>query len=157
MNAPAPVKPSPAKVAADVAALADALRPVLLRLSRRLRREADQIGLSALDTTLLTMVAKHPGIGVSDLADKERTSRPTMSAHVSRLEAAGFLARLAPQADDRRRVGLEITPKGTKAVEAVRRRRNDWLADRLSGLTPQQREAVLSAIAPLGQIAEDKS
>jgi DNA-binding MarR family transcriptional regulator len=153
----APNKSSPAKTAADVAALADTLRPVLLRLSRRLRREADPIGLSALDTTLLGMVAKHPGIGVSDLADKERTSRPTMSAHVSRLEAAGFLERQAPRAEDRRRVGLAITPKGTKAVEAVRRRRNDWLAGRLSALSDQQREAVLAALEPLGQIAGDRS
>ena len=153
----APIKPSPARTAAYVAALVEALRPVLLRLSRRLRREADQVGLSALDTTLLTMIANHPGIGVSDLADKERTSRPTMSAHVSRLETAGFVERQAPQAEDRRRVGLAVTPKGTKAVEAVRRRRNDWLAGRLSELTPEQREAVLAAIEPLAQIAADRS
>jgi DNA-binding MarR family transcriptional regulator len=153
----APIKPSPARTAADVAALVEALRPVLLRLSRRLRREADQVGLSALDTTLLTMIAKHPGIGVSDLADKERTSRPTMSTHVSRLETAGFVERQAPQADDRRRVGLTVTPQGTKAVEAVRRRRNDWLGGRLSELTPEQREAVLAAIEPLAQIAADRS
>jgi DNA-binding MarR family transcriptional regulator len=155
MNAPA--KPSPERTSADVLALADALRPVLLRLGRRLRRESDQIGLSALDATLLTMVAKHAGIGVSDLADKERTSRPTMSAHVSRLEAAGLLSRQAPQAADRRRVGLVITPKGVKALDAVRRRRNDWLANRLSALSPEQRLAVLAALEPLGKIAVDRT
>jgi DNA-binding MarR family transcriptional regulator len=135
--------------------MADALRVVLLRLGRRLRREADQVGLSALDATLLTMVAKNPGIGVSELADKERTSRPTMSSHVKRLEAAGHLARQAPSSDDRRRVGLVISPKGAKAVETLRRRRNDWLADRLSALTPEDREAVLRAIEPLGAITAE--
>ena len=143
--------------AADVTALADSLRPVLLRLGRRLRREADQLGLSALDATLLQMVAKHEGIGVSELADKERTSRPTMSSHVKRLEAEGWVERQAPQADDRRRVGLVITASGLKALEAVRRRRNDWLADRLSRLTPEQRELILAALAPLGEIAVDPS
>jgi DNA-binding MarR family transcriptional regulator len=143
--------------AADVSALADALRPVLLRLGRRLRREADQLGLSALDAALLQMVAKHEGVGVSELADMERTSRPTMSSHVKRLGAEGWLTRQEPQADDRRRVGLAITPAGLKALDAVRRRRNDWLADRLTRLTPEQRELIVQAIAPLGEIAADPS
>ena len=140
---------------ADVNELADAMRPVLLRLGRRLRREADKLGLSAVDAALLQMVANHDGIGVSELADKERTSRPTMSSHVKRLEAEGWVVRQAPQADDRRRVGLTITPAGLKALDAVRRRRNDWLADRLQRLTPEQREQIAEAIAPLAQIAVD--
>jgi len=143
--------------AADVSALADALRPVLLRLGRRLRREADQLGLSALDSALLQMVANHEGIGVSELADKERTSRPTMSSHIKRLEAEGWVQRQAPQADDRRRVGLVITASGLKALEAVRRRRNDWLADRLTRLTPEQRELVGQALASLSALAADPS
>lgn len=142
---------------ADVTALADAMRPVLLRLGRRLRREADKLGLSAVDAALLQMVANHDGIGVSELADKERTSRPTMSSHVKRLEAEGWVVRQEPQADDRRRVGLTITPAGLKALDAVRRRRNDWLADRLQRLAPEQRELIAEAIAPLAQIAVDPS
>ena len=55
---------------------------------------------------------------MSELADKERTSRPTMSSHVKRLEAEGWVQRQAPQADDRRRVGLAITPAGAKALDA---------------------------------------
>ncbi len=142
---------------ADVTSLADALRPVLLRLGRRLRREADQMGLSPLDAALLQMVAKHEGIGVSELADKERTSRPTMSIHVKRLQAEGWVARQAPQVDDRRRVGLVITAAGLNALEAVRRRRNDWLADRLTRLTPDERTLIARALAPLGRIAVDRS
>ena len=141
--------------AAEVSALADQLRPVLLRLGRRLRREADKLGLSAVDAALLQMVANHDGIGVSELADKERTSRPTMSSHVKRLESEGWVVRQEPQADDRRRVGLTITSAGLKALDAVRRRRNDWLADRLQRLTPEQRALIAEAIAPLGQIAVD--
>src|ERR1019366_2205760 len=75
--------------AADVSALADGLRPALLRISRPLRREAQPLGLSPLDATLLTAVAKREGVGVSELAELEQTSRPTMSAHITRLEGAG--------------------------------------------------------------------
>ena len=147
---------SPPRPTPDVAALAEGLRPVLLRLTRKLRQESQRVGLSPLDVMLLGWVKKSDGIGVSELADNEQMSRPTMSAHVKRLEAAGWLARLAPDSEDRRRVGLTLTPAGAKALDAVRRRRNDWLAKQLSNLTPEARAALAAAIGPLEQIAGDR-
>lgn len=131
---------------ADIIALAETLRPAVLRLSRRLRQEAQKAGLSAQDAMLLGHIRKHPGIGVSGLAEAERTSRPTMSAHVKRLEAAGLVAR-SDHADDGRRSGLAITAAGTRKLEIIRRERNDWLAARLSRLSPADCE-ILEAAAP---------
>jgi len=142
---------------ADVSALADALRPALLRISRQLRREAQPLGLSPLDATLLTAVSKREGVGVSELAELEQTSRPTMSAHVKRLEAAGWLKRLPPPSDDKRRFGLVISAAGRKALEAVRRRRNDWLEARLAALEPDARDALRKALGPLAQIAGERA
>jgi DNA-binding MarR family transcriptional regulator len=141
---------------ADVAALADGLRPSLLKISRQLRREAQPLGLSPLDATLVGAVSKREGVGVSELAELEQTSRPTMSAHVKRLEAAGWIKRLPPPDEDKRRFGLAITPAGRKALDAVRRRRNDWLAGRLAALTPEARNALLAALDPLAQIAGER-
>jgi len=142
--------------AADVSALADALRPAILRISRQLRREAQPLGLTPLDATLLTAVSKREGVGVSELAELEQTSRPTMSAHVKRLEAAGWLKRLPPPSDDKRRFGLAITATGRRSLDAVRRRRNDWLEARLAALDPTQRAALEQALGPLGQIAGEQ-
>jgi DNA-binding MarR family transcriptional regulator len=139
--------------APDVSALADGLRPPLLKISRLLRREAQPLGLSPLDSTLLGLISKNEGVGVSELAELEQTSRPTMSAHVKRLEAAGWIKRLPPPDDDRRRFGLMITPAGRRAQDAVRRRRTDWLAARLAALDPAAREALERAVAPLVEIA----
>ena len=143
--------------AADVSALADALRPAILRISRQLRREAQPLGLTPLDATLLTAVSKREGVGVSELAELEQTSRPTMSAHVKRLEAAGWLKRLPPPSDDKRRFGLVISVAGKKALDAVRRRRNDWLEVRLAALDPTAREALRQALGPLAQIAGERA
>jgi DNA-binding MarR family transcriptional regulator len=142
---------------ADVATLAEALRPSLLKISRMLRREATPVGLSPLDSALLGQVAKREGVGVSELAEIEQISRPTMSAHVKRLEAAGWLKRLPPPAEDKRRFGLAITAAGRKALDAVRRRRNDWLARRLAALTPEARAALVQALGPLAEIAGDRA
>jgi DNA-binding MarR family transcriptional regulator len=140
----------------DILPLADALRPALLKASRALRREALRAGVSALDAQLLGAVKKHAGIGVSDLAEREQMTRASMSGHVKRMEAAGWIARAAPDDDDRRRVGLTLTAKGGKALDAIRRRRNDWLAARLAQLSDEERAALAAAAAPLARLADDR-
>ena len=137
----------------DVAALAEALRPALLRVSRRLRQEAQKAGLSAQDALLLGFIRKNPGIGVSALAKAERTSKPTMSAHVKRLEADGFVRRYVDAADARR-CGLEITPEGERKLAAIRRERNDWLAARLARLSVDDRERLAAASEALMRLAQ---
>ncbi|MBX3484916.1 MarR family transcriptional regulator [Phenylobacterium sp.] len=130
----------------DIAALAEALRPAILKVSRRLRQEAQKVGLSIQDATLLAYIRKNPGVGVSALAEAEGTAKPTMSAHVKRLEAEGLVAR-SDNADDGRRSGLSITAAGARKLEALRRGRNDWLVGRLSRLGEDER-ALLAAAAP---------
>lgn len=134
--------------------LAEALRPAILRVSRRLRQEAQKAGLSAQDALLLGHIRKNPGVGVSALAESERTSKPTMSAHIKRLEAEGLVAR-ADDAEDGRRSGLTITAAGTRKLEIIRRERNDWLAVRLARLSPAERAAVEAACAPLLRLVAD--
>ena len=76
-----------------------------------------------------------------------------MSSHIKRLEAAGWILRIDDK-DDGRRAGLRITPQGEAQLDAVRQRRNDWLADRLARLTPEARAALAAAGAPLLQLLE---
>jgi DNA-binding MarR family transcriptional regulator len=137
----------------DVVALAEDLRPALLRVSRRLRQEAQKAGLSAQDALLLGHIRKNPGIGVSGLAEAERISRPTMSAHVKRLEAEGLVSR-SGHAEDGRRSGLSITPAGERKLDAIRRQRNDWLAARLARLSPDDRALLLDAVAALRRLSD---
>jgi len=133
---------------ADAVALAEALRGPLLRVSRKLRQEAQKVGLSSQDAIILGYIRKNPGAGVSELADFEQVSRPTMSSHVKRLEAAGWLSR-AEHAEDGRRSGLTLTAAGLRNIETLQRHRNDWLAARLVRLSPGEREALMAAAAPL--------
>jgi DNA-binding MarR family transcriptional regulator len=132
----------------DATALAEALRAPLMRVSRKLRQEAQKVGLSSQDAVILGYLKKNPGAGVSELADFEQISRPTMSSHVKRLEAAGWVAR-TDDAEDGRRQGLSITPAGRRKHDAIQRHRNDWLAARLVRLSPAERQALLAAAGPL--------
>jgi DNA-binding MarR family transcriptional regulator len=138
----------------DALALADELRPVLHRLYRQLRRESEDLnrGVSPLQNLLLAAIIEHPGIGVADLARIEKLRGPTISGHVKRLESAGLIARAAPLSEDRRRVGLTVTARGRGSIEAIRRRRRDWLAHQLGNMSFADRRAIRKALGPLGEI-----
>lgn len=132
----------------DAQALAELLRSPLLRVSRRLRQAGLKAGLSSQETLILGYLKKNPGAGVSELAEFEQISRPTMSSHVKRLESAGWIAR-ADHAEDGRRQGLTVTPAGLRQHAAAQRHRNDWLASRLLRLTCEERACLTEAAAAL--------
>ena len=141
--------------APDIQDLAEKLRPVILRLGRQVRREAQRAGLSALDAMLLATIRRCAGIGVSELAELERMTRPAMSEHIRRLEDIGWIRRADPAADaDKRRVGLITTEAGDRALETIRQRHNDWLISSLAGLPAAEQQALIAALGPLAKLAE---
>jgi DNA-binding MarR family transcriptional regulator len=128
--------------------VANRLRPVLLHLSRHLRREVLTSGVSAGQLSLLSSIEDNPGIGVAELAAREGTSVPSICSHVDRLEASGLITRRQGERD-RRRVDLEVTPEGLRVLKVIRSKRTAWLSARLSALTDVDLSAVANAIAPL--------
>jgi DNA-binding MarR family transcriptional regulator len=143
---------SPNRTSLSPAALADQLRPVLLRLSRELRREAQSLGVTGGQVALLIQIKRDPGITASELAERERMSAPGMSGHIARLENAKLIERA--RAADRRRIGLTLTPAGDKILASVRKRRTAWLAGHLSGLSEAEREAIADALPALVKLLE---
>jgi DNA-binding MarR family transcriptional regulator len=142
------------KTAIDTLAIADRLRPVLLRVGRELRREAREVGISPEQVSLLVAIKYTPGVGVRELAARERVSPPALSNHVDRLERDGLVSR-TPSASDRRRVGLALTDEGQRVLRRVRSRRTAWLATRLGSLSPEELDAVEAAVEPLWHLLHE--
>jgi DNA-binding MarR family transcriptional regulator len=136
----------------DATDVANELRPVLLRLSRQVRRESNELGVTSGQATLLSGIGERPGITARELGRRERISAPGMSAHLDRLEAAGLIVRT--RGSDRRCVGLTLSKEGDRVLRRVRRQRTAWLAERLDHLTDAQRAAIDAAIGPLAQLVE---
>lgn len=130
------------------------LRPVLLKLNRELRRETTAFGVTGYQAALLNMIRKSPGIGVRELAARERIAPASMSVSVTRLEKAGLVRRTADPLD-RRRQALWVTDAGDRILRTVRTRRTAWLAQRLNRLPPEKLAAVYDAIEPLADLLED--
>jgi DNA-binding MarR family transcriptional regulator len=143
------------EVTVDTEVVAAELRPVLLRLSRELRKETEQLGITARQATLLWLVKRSPGLSLAELAAEEGISAPAMSGHVDRLERAGLIDRIR-SSEDRRRVGLALTDDGARMLRRVRARRTTWLAGRLAALGPSELEAVEAAVGPLSKLVGDE-
>ena len=141
----------PAVLAPDTTELANRLRPVLLKLARELRREIHSLGVTGGQVSLLVAIKYQPGIGVRELAARERISVPAVSKFVARMEEAGLIRR-EPVGGDKRRVGLQLTEAGQRVLRSVRSKRTAWLAARLRALDPGELEAIDAAIEPLTQL-----
>jgi len=140
--------------ALDAMAVADRLRPTLLRLGRELRREKIA-GVSPHQVSLLVSIKYAPGVTVGELAADERVSTAAMSKRISRLERDGLVARTQSEAD-RRCVGLTLTDEGQRTLRRVRSRRTAWLASRLGALSRAELNMVAAAADSLARLVRDE-
>jgi DNA-binding MarR family transcriptional regulator len=141
------------KVAADLEQVAR-LRLAVLRLSRRLRQNA-AAGLTASQLSVLSTLDRHGPMTLGDLAVHEGVQPPSVTRMAVSLEEKGLVRRSSSETD-RRSVLAAITPKGTKALDEVRRRRDAWLADRLHHLSQSDRQLVEAALPVLEALVEDR-
>jgi DNA-binding MarR family transcriptional regulator len=137
-------------------AVANRLRPVLLRLNRSLRGEAHELGVTSTQASLLGAIYRSGGIGLSELAARERMGAPTLVAHIDKLESAGLVERARNDPNDRRRVVLNLTPLGRQVVHTLTQRRTAWLAARLADLSPGDLAAIEAAIDALEKLAQPR-
>lgn len=135
--------------------VAEDLRDAIKLLVREIRRDAERhtSGLSLMQAMLLGAVGHQPGIGVAELARMKQVRTPTMSAQVKTLEEAGLIMRGAPDPEDRRRTGLQLTASGQAIHDEMHAQRLDWLVQRVARLDAAQLDALAAAIEPLKLIA----
>jgi len=120
--------------------LASRLRLDISRMARRLRQEAGA-DLSPSMTAALATIERHGPLTPSELAERERVQRPTVTRVLARLEEAGLVVRAAdPQ--DRRCSLVSISDDGRALLGAMRERKDAFLARRIDALEPADREAL---------------
>jgi DNA-binding MarR family transcriptional regulator len=133
--------------------LAHRLRPVIARLARRMRQEAGG-DLSPSQGAALATVCAHGPLTPSELASRERIQRPTATGVLGRLEVEGLVARTADPAD-RRSSLISATPTGQALLDALRDRKDAYLARRLDGLSPEDLATLDKAAGILERMLEE--
>jgi DNA-binding MarR family transcriptional regulator len=79
----------------------------------------DSFGLSLAAARILARLSDNGPSRISDLAEQELSSQPTITNHVKRLEAAGLVSRSA-DAHDARAWRISLTPEGTRQLAEMR-------------------------------------
>jgi DNA-binding MarR family transcriptional regulator len=132
--------------------LANALRPTIARLARRLRQQ-DHTGLGPTMTATLASIAKHDGPTHGELAAIEQVSPPTITAVVDKLEKLGLVRREA-DASDRRVTRVRATTEGIDQLDEVRNRRTSWLASQVAALDDDERRRLADAVDVLAKLVD---
>ena len=105
-----------------------------------------ELGMDTKEVFMLEKLADHPSPAA--LARALLTPKPTITAMVKNMEAAGFLRR-ETQADDLRRFHLTLTPAGKKALDAAHAILDEAFGKRLSRLGAPQRADLLRILQTL--------
>ncbi len=132
------------------------LRVVLGRIVRRLRAERVQRhGIPLAQVIVLGRLDRGGPSGISALAAAEHVRPQSMAATVEALEDAGLVAR-SPDAQDRRRVAIDLTAAGRDVLAADRAQRVGWLADAIrTDLNTRERKVLAEATGLLARLAGD--
>ncbi len=141
----APPVASPTEVAGN-------LRVALMRTVRRLRKETDGEHSVSLIAALGSLNSHGP-LTLSELAEAEGMSRPSVTVLAAALLDQGLIAKEA-DLTDRRVVRIHLTPSGKRALDQSRTRRNAFLAKRLGSLSVDELRTLDRAATILLRLVE---
>lgn len=136
----------------ELTAAASDLRQATFRLSRRLRAQRAVDSMSDGQFSVLASLNVHGPHTLSELAERERVTAPSMNRTVNCLEESGYLTR-TPDDADRRKVNIALTPRGREVVEETVRRRDAWLEAALEELSPAERSLLSDAARLMREVA----
>lgn len=131
-----------------------ALREAISRFNRRLRQTRPIGELTVAQVSALNLLDAAGAMTPRELAEAERVQPPTMTRIVARLEEKGLVQR-TPHPTDGRQVILAPSPEGRRLVREYRRVSNEWLAQRLAGLSAEERETLQRAAGIIARLARD--
>ena len=101
----------------------------------------------------MTPVERHGPVTAGQLAAHEQVTKPTMTRTIAVLLDQALIAR-TPDPLDGRVTWLAITPAGSKLLQRMRHRSDEFLAKRVKRLDPAERDVLERAAAILERLAE---
>jgi DNA-binding MarR family transcriptional regulator len=136
----------------DALAVADRLHSAAIHLLRRVRTRDTESGVGPAQLSALSVLVFAGPRSLGELAAAEQVRPPTMSRIVAGLMRAGLVRRHVTK-EDRRRLRLEATAKGTDLLWTARKRRVESLAASLRGLPAEQVEQLRQAAELMDQLS----
>jgi len=138
----------------ETSAVADRLHSTAIHLLRRVRKQDAATGEGPARLSALSVLVFGGPMTLGQLAAAEQVKPPTMSRIVTGLEESRLVERLT-DAKDARRVRIRATPNGERLLHQGRRRRIEYLASHLGGLTRQELATLDEAVKLLEGVLRD--
>jgi DNA-binding MarR family transcriptional regulator len=120
------------------------------RLVRAVRRELE---LPA-GTRIISLLDEHGPLGITQLADLDRCSQPTMSAAVAQLVESGWVTK-RPNPDDARGTVVTLSGTGRDELRRVRRRHGERVAALVAQHPDLTTEDLATAVAVLRGVLQE--
>lgn len=133
--------------------IATRLRSGTMRLSRRLRLSAAD-SLSPGQVSILGWLDKNDSLTLGELATFEQVRPPSITPLVHSLKAEGLVG-CAKDESDRRSTRVVLTSKGRRELNVIRRRRTEFLEQKLLALSPADRAKAAELVTFLETLLED--
>jgi len=118
--------------------------PLVMRVIRKEFRSQRDPELTLPEFRSLAFINRTGGCSLNEVADHIGLEAPTASKLVDNLVKRGLIVR-QEDPDDRRRVRLQISPKGKKSIDLAFDHTRKFLARRLAHLTEKERQGVIQA------------
>jgi DNA-binding MarR family transcriptional regulator len=136
--------------------LAHTVRVALMRLARRMRRRRTGTSLTLTQISALATLDRHGALTPGELAEHEQVQPPSMTKVLGVLEERGLVT-VAGHPDDGRQKLVTVTAEAHEMLEADRRARDEWLAQRMATLTSGEIAALRAAVPVLQKLMDDSA
>jgi DNA-binding MarR family transcriptional regulator len=148
-----PEPPSePLHAVGDAWSLTDVITRLRRVLRSSVRHEFPWESLPMAQVEILQRLADEPGLGVSELATRQRLATNTVSNLIQQMVLSELVSR-APRPGDRRAQNLRLTATGTELLQSWQNANERRVAKALSRL-PRNRQALIEeAIPALSELA----
>ncbi len=112
----------------------------------------EEMGVTFPQLRILFLVRRDPGSDLRSLAERLDVGTSAASQQVDRLVDKGLLSRLEDP-EDRRRLQISLTDKGTEAAESISTASRDYVHAVFEQFTDDQLAAVGSALTSIVEMA----
>lgn len=126
----------------------DHLRRIVQALRESSRASERSLGVSGAQLFVLQTLAKSRALSLNALAERTQTHQSTVSVVVKRL-VAEQLVQSRPSASDRRRLELQLTPRGSALLRRAPAAAQDRLVAGVQALSVRERATLAATLAKL--------
>jgi DNA-binding MarR family transcriptional regulator len=132
------------------------VRDAITKVNRRLRQTRPIGDVTIAQISALQSLDAAGAMTPRELAEAERVQPPTMTRIIARLEERGLIQR-TPHPTDGRQAILAPSPAGQELLVEYQRVRDEWLSNRVAGLSPEERQTLRAAAEILIRLAKQST